>query len=246
MPISQQKLKDLLTLLQDGLTKADFENFIKSLMEAFLKREKKFDDKFSVTLEDLKTQISNLLNGKDEEFGGLKNNLEKIIARLENEQRQNLNFLRDKVAGLRDGARGEQGLTGPAGPPGAPGSPDSPKDIVDKLTGLDEDGLHIEDIWKLQEALDEIKAMKTQRVGGGFSAIAWLQHIVDDETPTGTVNGVNTDFVIGHAPSPTGSLKVFLDGQRMKLTTDYTFSARTITFLTAPLTDSIITVDYLI
>ncbi len=69
-------------------------------------------------------------------------------------------------------------------------------------------------------------------------------HIIDDETPNGTVNGVNTDFTISLTPSPTTSLKVYVNGQRMKLTEDYTLSSKTITFVTAPPTGSILTVDY--
>jgi hypothetical protein len=70
------------------------------------------------------------------------------------------------------------------------------------------------------------------------------QHFIDDETPTGTVNGVNTDFVLGHAPSPVGSLKVFKGGTRMRLTEDYTFSGQMITFLIAPVVGEIILCDY--
>jgi hypothetical protein len=81
-------------------------------------------------------------------------------------------------------------------------------------------------------------------VSGGFNYSTIDTHIVDDETPSGLVNGVNTDFVLNNIPSPASSLKVFKDGQRMKLATDYTFSGQTITFLDAPLTDTIITCDY--
>jgi len=118
--------------------------------------------------------------------------------------------------------------------------------IVDTLSKQEgEEKLHIADIWKLQETLDELRQIRSRTLGGGgFSTIAMQQHFIDDETPTGDINGVNTDFVISLTPSPASSLKVFLDGQRMKLTTDYTFTNKTITFLTAPLTGSLITVDY--
>jgi hypothetical protein len=68
-------------------------------------------------------------------------------------------------------------------------------------------------------------------------------NFADSETPTGDVDGTNTDFVLAHTPE-TGSLKVYLNGMRMSLTEDYTLATATITFLTAPDSGSIITCDY--
>jgi len=68
-------------------------------------------------------------------------------------------------------------------------------------------------------------------------------NFADSETPTGDVDGANTDFVLAHTPE-TGSLKVYLNGMRMSLTEDYTLATATITFLTAPGSGSIITCDY--
>lgn len=108
--------------------------------------------------------------------------------------------------------------------------------------------LKIEAIGYLRKELDELKkridTMPRGSYGGGFSVGAMNIHFIDSETPTGTVNGVNTDFTTTNIPSPTSSLKVFVNGQRMKLTEDYTFSGNTISFLTAPPTGSILTCDY--
>jgi len=46
-------------------------------------------------------------------------------------------------------------------------------------------------------------------------------NFADSETPTGDVDGANTDFVLAHTPTA-GSLKVYLNGMRMSLTEDYT------------------------
>jgi seryl-tRNA synthetase len=80
--------------------------------------------------------------------------------------------------------------------------------------------------------------------GGGFNYSAMSLHIIDDETPTGDVDGVNTEFTLANTPSPATSLKVYLNGQRMRVTEDYTLSGKTLTFLSAPLTGSILLVDY--
>ena len=66
---------------------------------------------------------------------------------------------------------------------------------------------------------------------------------IDSETPTGTINGVNTSFTLANTPVD-GSLKVYLNGARQKLTDDYTLSGKTINFITAPETGSNLLVDY--
>jgi len=89
-----------------------------------------------------------------------------------------------------------------------------------------------------------IKKLSPGRQNFGGAAGSIRTRYVDDETPSGSVNGVNKVFTIERTPA-TGSLKVYKDGQRMKITEDYTFdNNKEITFVDAPLTDSIITVDY--
>ena len=66
---------------------------------------------------------------------------------------------------------------------------------------------------------------------------------VDNEIPSGTIDGTNTDFTIANIPV-SGSLKVYRGGSRQKLTEDYTFSGITITFIIAPQDGEIILVDY--
>jgi hypothetical protein len=115
--------------------------------------------------------------------------------------------------------------------------------IADTISGL----LEIKDIKGLEELLEEIKKIKGQRLGGGgFSSIAMQQHFIFKETPSGTINGVNTDFVLNLTPSPTDSLTVYRGGAVQTLTEDYTLSGKTITFLVAPVVGEIIRCDYLI
>ncbi len=72
-----------------------------------------------------------------------------------------------------------------------------------------------------------------------------LSLLVNDETPTGTVNGSNTAFTLANTPK-SGTLKVYVNGQRMQSGSgnDYTLSGVTITFTTAPPTNSVILCDY--
>jgi hypothetical protein len=61
---------------------------------------------------------------------------------------------------------------------------------------------------------------------------------VDQETPTGATNGVNTAFTLSQSPSPSASLTVFLNGLRMSAGVDYTVSGTGITFATASVPQS--------
>jgi hypothetical protein len=71
-------------------------------------------------------------------------------------------------------------------------------------------------------------------------------NIVTRETPTGTINGVNTTFTLAATPV-VGSERVFLNGllQEPGAGNDYTISGVTITYLTAPATGDRLRVNYL-
>ncbi len=68
------------------------------------------------------------------------------------------------------------------------------------------------------------------------------------EVPTGAINDVNTAFVLAETPNPTTAVQVFLNGQEIQNGTDFTVGGtgnKTITFASAPLTGSVIWVNYL-
>jgi hypothetical protein len=68
---------------------------------------------------------------------------------------------------------------------------------------------------------------------------------VDNETPTGTINGSNKEFTLAQAPNPSssllliGTLVVFIQD------VDYTLITNTITFTDAPPTGSILRAFYI-
>lgn len=116
------------------------------------------------------------------------------------------------------------------------------RDGLELLQG--DERLEISAIRGLRKLLKRLDQKISQSGGGGFNYGAVAIHFIDKETPTGTVNGVNAEFTITNIPSPASSLSVFINGLLMSLTEDYTFSGRTITFLTPPPTGSIIKCDY--
>lgn len=52
----------------------------------------------------------------------------------------------------------------------------------------------------------------------------------DDETPAGTMNGVNTAFALANTPATAGSLKLYRNGVLLANGVDYTLSSNTVTF----------------
>lgn len=69
---------------------------------------------------------------------------------------------------------------------------------------------------------------------------------VNNETPSGTVNGVNTTFTLVSAPSPAGSLHFYKNGQLLYAAgADYTLTTNSISATVAPKTGDIISADYL-
>lgn len=61
--------------------------------------------------------------------------------------------------------------------------------------------------------------------GGGGSA-----NFIDQEIPSGTVNGINASFGLTHAPTPAKSLMLFVNGANQFQGSDYTLSTTAITF----------------
>lgn len=55
---------------------------------------------------------------------------------------------------------------------------------------------------------------------------------VDQETPSGAINGVNGTFTLSQTPSPSTSLALYRNGLLLSQGIDYTLSAATITFTT--------------
>lgn len=248
------KLKELLKLASEGLTREEFVSEFKKILEIFLamkqaneKKQKELVALAEKTLAEVKDK--SIIFTETE-----RDNFKQLFSRLEKQQQDDLNFVKDKVRGLKDGEDGHtptkdelETIIKPLIPPVVDAKELTAEQVRDKLESLnDDEKLRIEAIYKLEERLKELEGRPVYRGGGGggFSVMAMEQHLIDDETPTGTVNGVNKDFTLSHTPSPTTSLKVYVNGQRMRVTEDYTISGVTISFVTAPPTGSIILCDF--
>jgi hypothetical protein len=241
-----KKLEELLKLLNEGLTREEFLDAFKKVLEIIVQIKNRNEQ----AVELVEKTYSNLLGKVDTEKTS-------TLAEIRNEAKNKLNELlktsQEKFwsLDLNFSTQKEQIIAEALARIIFPEYKEfilEPKEIRDKLELLKGkerlDIKAIDGIEKLFEELEKLKKQKGIYMGGGFNYSTLNMHLIDDETPTGTVNGVNTDFTIAHIPSPTSSLKVYVNGQRMRITTDYTFSGQIITFLTAPPTGSILLVDY--
>lgn len=165
----------------------------------------------------------------------------------------------DSIRGERgkngiDGERGRDGKTMIAlrGKQGKPGNDANVKSIrrefeelSSKVNAFGENFEHnIDIVSQTQRSMPDFRKLAMGLRGDIDANKATVGTFVDDETPTGTVNSSNKVFTLSNTPK-TNSLKVFVNGQRVKGGgEDYTLSGVTITFVTAPPTTSILTVDY--
>jgi len=76
-------------------------------------------------------------------------------------------------------------------------------------------------------------------ITGGTGAIR-----VFGEVPSGSVNGINTDFVLAHTPN-SGTLRLYKNGMRLTIGGDYSLSLATVTFISGiPKAGDILLADY--
>jgi hypothetical protein len=63
------------------------------------------------------------------------------------------------------------------------------------------------------------------------------------EVPTGTINGTNASFTLGYLPYP-DTVRIYRNGIRLSVNTDFTFNGQTLTFLTVPTAGDLLAVEY--
>jgi hypothetical protein len=67
---------------------------------------------------------------------------------------------------------------------------------------------------------------------------------IENEIPSGSINGSNTTFTLANSPSPASSLRLHKNGLRLLPTTHYSLSGSTITIAVAPATGDNLVADY--
>ena len=132
------KLRKLLSLMdEEAITKEDFLTLSKNIVSFMVKNQQVLADKTNKTIADLNALFKDLegkINVKtDSEVRGAIKELKGAVEKALREQENGMNFLRDKVRGLKNGDKGDKGDRGKNG------SPDTPEEIRNKLEGLNGD-----------------------------------------------------------------------------------------------------------
>jgi hypothetical protein len=248
-----EQFQKLLQLTNEGLTREEFFSEFKKVIQQVFQIEVKMLEKINLAIDNLKSDHETMKGDTQYSLDEMKEQCMQMIKeanksfilkteKMFEEQRNGMNFIHDKVRRIKEGVDGEQG---PAGK-----DADESKIITEVLKKVPKtdvsDFVSKAELKVLEEEIETLKRMKRLGGVGGTSYLGIQQHFVNSEVPTGTVNGTNTVFTLEFTPNPTDSLRVFVNGARMKSGgEDFTVSNRTITFVTAPPTTSIILVDYM-
>jgi exonuclease VII small subunit len=253
------KLSKILTAFDEKVITYDefikaFENVVKLIKKVEAKHLEAIEllkqtfTKLQVKLEDDNLKTTNILKGKvDNVFVG--EQIDKMVQAndertmlLDSKIKEFTNLINKRLNEVKDGYTPIKGKDYFDGLPGRDGQLITSEDVRDKLERLKEDErLDLGAIKGLKTILREFRRSLSGRAKGTPFGGSVVHKFMDDETPSGTVNGSNTTFTT--AKSPLG-LKVYVNGQKMTVTEDYTLSNKTITFNTAPPTNSVVRVDY--
>ena len=239
-----EKLQKLLTMMDDSLTREEFVQALESVVNQILKFEAELTDRDNKHLMEFKAMceasLRDIKNRNSNDLSSVKLQAEAITEELTSFIQEKRKEIEDKLSEIVDGKDGVDGIDGA---PGKDGSPDSPIEVRDKLESLkDGEKLSIQAIQDLAEKLEELgKKMIGGVKGQKYGSIR--TRYMADITPTGTIDGANKVFTLSKTPE-TGSLKVYRGGARQRVTEDYTFSGKTITFTLAPQVGEVILVDF--
>lgn len=247
-------LKRLLSILdEDTLTKEDFLKSFEKVVEIVEGVKKNNETEFNAIHENLKLMSekmktdtsSHSTESKKEMMDYCRAEIEKMMKQHEAKMME----MDDKLLGIKDGKDADEQkiVADVVAQIKIPNMEEEvPKMAMAVRNGLEllqgDERLDKSAIKGLNEWLEEMS--NKINISGGKGVFGSIRtRYIDDETPVGSVNGTNTIFTISRTPVPTESLKIYVNGQRMRITEDYTLSVKTITFNTAPPTGSIILVD---
>ena len=262
MPVRERnfaKIKQLLDMVTEGITKDEFINAFQNVVNSVKKVNAKVDgalDQLNAAIQDLQEKIASEISLSNSD---LEASIQKELNNIKNQQVQKMIQIDTRIATIQDGKDGKDGEDGKSGQNADEEAirqkitdwvtsnlalfGTNYRDALELLQGSQR--LRINAIDNLREELDSLKKdMSTRGRFGGAIGPSVIQKFLHNVTPLGTINGVTTAFTLPKAPITNGE-RVYLNGVRMRSgsSNDYTVAGKTITFSTAPVTDSIILVD---
>jgi len=165
----EKKLRAILNLVNDGLTKADFVKSFKAVVSAI----RAIQDENKAVRAELKREIRDKAKEDGIKLSEAKKIISQTLKQALKQQESSLNFIRDKARKIKsgkDGLDGSDGDDGKDGEAGKDGSPDLAEDIRNKLELLqgDErlDVSAIRGISKLKEGFERsMEGLKKSKIG---------------------------------------------------------------------------------
>ncbi len=242
MPDKLAKFKELLLILQDSVNKEEFLKAFQAVLDYVKKIETELNLKADVKTQQALNELEKLNQIYSETISRIKednqstlSNLKKwalervgelfIRSQINKTLTDRLKEVDDRLENIRDGIDGLPGEPGAPGLDGKDGTEITPFEVRDKLEFLKGDErLEISAIKNLEEELEELRKLKTQKLGGGggMSKLGLEMHFVDFEEPTDS--GDHLNFTIGHTPSPASSFHLFRSRAEQIITEDYTLT----------------------
>lgn len=224
-PEQLQFLKAQLDTLKSFASKHDFLEFSKSLTNLILKAQTQVNERNEKLNKELMKLFDNLSantsKGNKKEIDTLIDDTTTKLNTLFKEQKDALDFIRDKVRNLKEGEDGEDGQDG------TDGKDADPKDVVPlvlKEIKMPEIKDYTGTLDELKKEIDELKRRPVGKMGGGKKITSVRSHNLSSQ-----VNGVTKTFSM-----PMDTLKVLgVWGTQFPVTfnegTDWTFNGRVLT-----------------
>ena len=227
------KQKVLIWTGNETVDNADFRAAFKKVIEAVTKKEEKLENaikEMRSTLVALREKISQESSASRSETKRIVTaELESLLRRFSSESKK----IDKRLSLIVDGQDADEEKITEEVMSKVPLFEDLVKEVLSKLSEQEKDIFEINDIKGLEEELEKLRARK---VGGGGGVIINSPRI---ESLTGTLNGTNKVFTVGHKPS-----FVTMDGQMLYVDNGYALSyvsgVATLTFDNAPQSDSIL------
>ena len=249
-----EKTKELLKLINDGLTKKDFIDSFRNVVEQVNKVKAQQEKKMQEATNLINSYIRNAKDVTTTQKTELKSLVKNELTKLSDSLNSKMEEVDSKLSEVKDGMDGQDAdenriieavkeqITIPTVEDLQNDIPKLGEPIRDALELLQgEERLDVSAIKGLDKLMN--KDMGGRRGGGGFSYIHMDRHFIDRES-VGTGDGATKVFTLNGAPNPTNSLRVVVGGGELFETDDFTLSSKTITFITAPPSGAVIRAWY--
>jgi len=217
--LPEDKLKELILLANDGLTKDDFLDSFKKVIDYVTQTEKRLtkviDTKTDVRKQEINRILLDAKNANDTTLSKVKQRMFEVVNSLfiKSNINKKIKEIDDKLASVTNGTDGINA--------------DEEKIVKNVLKQVKIPKIDTTEIEKLREDLKQNKRLK----GGGTSAIGVAQtfkYIGHTEKPSGTIDGANKVFTVNKNIFWVAGFTI--SNQQIAELPNFTYAGKTVTF----------------